>query len=214
MENKPRHRAAHGWPPSGSAAPAAAGTPRITSGLASTVIPWVRGHLIPVALLSVLAVCLVVGIVVVVGGSQPASSSHVVGSKAAGAQAATTLTRGSGWLASSGAKQLSAVNADVARLMTAERAAHQSAAAKAAGARLASDARAALNGSMPPVEAAVYRAALQRLEGAGSAAASGQFGKKAAHLLTAGEAGLMTVTAAADAPVPLKTPAIPEPNGQ
>jgi hypothetical protein len=29
-----------------------------------------------------------------------------------------------------------------------------------------------------------------------------------------GEVGLMKVTAAADAPVPLKTPAIPEPNGQ
>jgi len=218
MENKPRHRAAHGSPPSQPTARAARGARRMTFGVASrltsSAIPWVRRHLVPVALLSVLAVGLVVGIVVFVGGSEPASSSsHVVGSKAASAQAATTVTRGSGWLASSGAKQLSMMNADVARLMAAERAAHRGTAAKAAGARLAADARTALRGPRPPVEAAVYRSALQRLEAAGSAAVAGQPGPKVSRLLQAGEAGLMRVAAAADAPVRAKTPAIPQSNG-
>ena len=145
------------------------------------------------------------------GGKTTSGTSNTVGSAAAGAQAATTVTRGSGWLAGPGARPLSAVNADVARLMAAERAGRHAAAATAAGARLAADARAALSGTMPPVKAAVYRAALQHLEAAGSAAAVGQYGKKAARLLNGGEADLMKVTAAADTPVPLKTPAIPEP---
>jgi hypothetical protein len=215
MENKPRHRAAHGSPPVSPVARAAGGVSGMTSGLASSVISWVRGHLVPVALVSVLAVGLVAGIVVFVGGSEPASSSsHVVGSKAASAQAATTVTRGSEWVTGSRSKQFVVVNADVARVMAAERAGSHSAAAKSAGVRLAADAAAALHGPMPPVAVAVYRAALQRLEAAGSAAASGQFGKKSAHLLTAGEAGLMRVTAAADAPVSLKAPVVPEPNGR
>jgi hypothetical protein len=221
MERKSGHRAAHGSPsprrrptprPARSAG-TASGT--ITSAASSAII-WVREHLIPVAVASVLAVGLVVGIVVFgIGGSQPASSSsRVVGSKAASAQAATTVTRGSKWVTGSRSKQFTVVNADVARVMAAERSGSRSAAAKSAGVRLAADAAAALHGPMPPVAVAVYRAALQRLETAGSAAASGQFGKQAAHLLTAGEAGLMRVAAAADMPVPGKNPAIPEPNGQ
>jgi hypothetical protein len=52
------------------------------------------------------------------------------------------------------------------------------------------------------------------LKAAGVDAAGGQSGQKAAQLLRAGEAGLMKVTAAADTPVPVKTPAIPAPAGQ
>jgi hypothetical protein len=178
------------------------------------VLSWVRGHLVPVAVLSVLAVALVAGIVVFAGGGgkTASSSGHSMGTAAA--QAANTVTKGSKWLGSSGAKQLTVVNADVARVMTAERTGSRGAAAKAAGARLAADVRTALSGPMPPVDAAAYRAALRHLAAAGSAAAKGQYGPKVAHLLNAGEAGLMKVTAAADAPVTLKTPAIPEPNGQ
>lgn len=217
--NPPRHGAAHSAPPRRSRPaaprdPAPGGSAPGSSAVASG-ITWVRGHLILVAAAAAVVVALVVAGVVFLGGGKPASTaSQTVGSKAASAQAATTVTKGSKWLGSSGAKQLSVVNADVARLMAAERAGHRDAAAKAAGTRLAADAQAALGGTMPPVAAAEYRAALQRLEAAGSAAASGQFGPKASHLLAAGEAGLMKVTAAADAPVPLKTPAIPEPNGQ
>jgi hypothetical protein len=215
MDRKPaRHGAAH-------SAPARRTRPEApeSSGPGSALTPaidWARGHLVLVAAVSVLAVAAVVaGVVFLVGGGKPASTaSNTVGSKAASAQAATTVTKGSKWLGSSGAKQLTVVNADVARLMTAERAGSRGAAAKAAGARLAADATAALSGPMPPVDATAYRAALQRLEAAGSAAAKGQYGPKVAHLLNAGEAGLMKVTAAADAPVALKTPAVPEPNGQ
>jgi len=181
-----------------------------------SAVSWVRGHLVPVAVASVLAVAAVVaGVVFLAGGGKPAgTASSTVGSGAASAQAATTVTKGSKWLGSSGARQLTVVNADVARVMTAERAGSRGAAAKAAGARLAADAGAALSGPVPPVEAVAYRTALQRLEAAGSAAAKGKYGPKVAHLVNAGEAGLMKVTAAADAPVRLKTPAVPEPNGQ
>jgi hypothetical protein len=214
MDRKPaRHGAAHSAParrtrPESpeSSGPGSALTP---------VIGWVRGHLVLVAVVSVLAVAAVVAGVVFLAGGKPASTaSNTVGTKAASAQAATTVTKGSKWLGSSGAKQLTLVNADVARIMTVERAGSRGAAAKAAGARLAADATAALSGPMPPVDAVAYRAALQRLEAAGSAAAKGQYGPKVAHLVNAGEAGLMKVTAAADAPVSVKTPAVPEPNGQ
>jgi hypothetical protein len=221
MERKPpRHGAAHSAPSrrSSPAAPegSAPGGSAPGGSVITSAVTWVRGHLIPVAVAAAAAVALVVaGVVFLVGGGKPASTaSQTVGSKAASAQAATTVTKGSKWLGSSGSRQLSVVNADVAKLMAAERAGHRSAATKAAGARLAADARAALGGAMPPVAAVEYRAALQRLEAAGSAAAGGQSGPKASHLLAAGEAGLMKVTAAADAPLRLKTPAIPEPNGQ
>jgi len=58
------------------------------------------------------------------------------------------------------------------------------------------------------------RASASESEAAGASAAGGRFGPKAAELLAAGQAGIMRVTAAADAPIPVKTPAIPEPNGQ
>jgi len=176
-------------------------------------VSWVRGHLVPIAVLAVVVVGLVVLTVVAFGGSGN-PPSNPVGSAAAGAQAASAATKGSKWLAGSEAKQLSAVNTDLARVMTAERAGSHGAAAKAAGARLAADATAALRGTMPPVEAATYKAALQDLEAAGTSAAGGHYGPKAKRLLAAGQAGLMKVTSAADMPVPAKTSAVPEPNGQ
>ena len=175
---------------------------------------WVRGHLVLVAVLAVVVVGLVVFTVVAFGGSgnPPSNSGQPPGSAAA--QAATTATKGSKWLAGPGTGLLNAVNADLGRVMAAEQAGHHGAAAKAAGAQLAADAGAALRGTMPPVDAAAYKSALTDLEAAGSSAADGKFGPKASRLLAAGQAGLMKVTAAADAPVPVKTPAIPEPNGQ
>jgi hypothetical protein len=169
-----------------------------------------RGHPVPVALAAVLVVGLVVLTVVAFGGSGnlPATSGRASGGGTADAQAATTATKGSKWLADSGAKQLGAVSADTGKVMAAERAGHGAA---AAGARLAAAAGTALNGPMPPVDATAYRSALQDLEAAGTAAAGGQYGAKAARLLDEGQAGLMRVTAAVDAPVPQKTPAVPEP---
>jgi hypothetical protein len=179
-------------------------------------VSWVRGHLVLVAVLGVVIVGLVVLTVVAFGGSgnPPSSSGNPVGSKAASAQAASTQTKGSKWLAGSEAKALTAVTTDLARVMTTERSGSHGAAAKAAGAQLAADATTALGGPMPPVEAATYQRALQDLKVAGTSAAGGTFGPRAAGLLAAGQAGIMKVTAAADMPVPVKTPAIPEPNGQ
>jgi hypothetical protein len=173
---------------------------------------WARGHLVLIVVLAAAIVGLVVLTVVAFGGSDNLPSSPM-GSKAAGAQAATTETKGSKWLADSQAK-LSAVTTDLARVMTAERAGSHSAAAKAAGAKLAAAAAAALRGPMPPVAAATYQSALRDLEAAGTFAAKGRFGRRVSRLLAAGQAGLMKVTSKADTPVPAATPAIPEPNGQ
>jgi hypothetical protein len=176
-------------------------------------VSWARGHWVLIAVLSVVIVGLVALTAVAFGGSgnPPSSSGNPVGSKAASAQAATTVTKGSKWLASSDAKSLTTVSADLGQVLSAEHAGNHGA-AKAAGAKLASDAGSALGGTMPPVDAAAYRSALADLQRAGSLLAGGHFGK-AAPLLDAGQAGIMRVTSAADEPVPVKTPAIPESNG-
>ena len=166
---------------------------------------------LPVALASVLVVGLAVVTVVVLSGSGTNKSNSPVGTTAARAQAASTVTKGSKWLDGSGTRLLTAVNADLGKVSTAEHAGDQ-AAARAAGAQLAADAAVALRGPMPPVDAKVYRSALKDLKAAGSYEAGGDF-RKAARLLAAGQAGLMKVTAAADLPVRAKTPAIAEPNG-
>jgi hypothetical protein len=166
-----------------------------------------------IVVLSVVITGLVVLTAVAFGGSgnPPSSSGNPVGSKAASAQAATTVTKGSKWLASSDAKSLTTVSADLGQVLAAEHADNHGA-AKTAGARLAADAGSALNGTMPPMDAAAYRSALTDLQRAGVLVAGGHFGR-AALLLDAGQAGIMRVTSAADQPVPVKTAAVPEPAG-
>jgi hypothetical protein len=171
-------------------------------------VSWVRGHWAPLTVLSAVIVGLVVFTVIAFGGSKNPPSSPV-GSKAASAQAATTVTKGSKWLAGPGEGLLNAVNVDLGKVMAAEHAGHN-AAAKAAGARLAADAAAALRGPMPPVETATYRSALKQLQTAGASVADGKLGPRTTRLLIAGQAGIMRVTSAADMPVPAATPAIPE----
>ena len=166
---------------------------------------------LPVALVSVLVVGLAVVTAVVLSGSKTNKSNSPVGTAAARAQAARTVTKGSKWLAGSGAPLLTAVNADLGKVSTAQHAGSH-AAARAAGARLAADATVALRGPMPPVDAKVYRSALKDLKAAGSDEAGGDF-RKAARLLAAGQVGIMKATAAADLPAREKTPAIAEPNG-
>jgi hypothetical protein len=189
-----------------TAAMAESGDGRLSS------VSWVRGHWVPLGVLSAVIVGLVVLTVIAFGGSQDVPSSPV-GSKAASAQAATTVTKGSKWLAGPGEGLLSAVNVDLGKVMAAEHAGDHGA-AQAAGARLAADAGAALRGPMPPVEAATYRSALKELEAAGASAAAGKLGPRTTRLLIAGQAGIMRVTAAADMPVPAATPAIPQTDGQ
>lgn len=146
-------------------------------------------------------------VAVVIGGNK-ASSHSPVGTKAAAAQAASPRTKGSGWL--SGARLLTKMNADSTQVSVAERAGHRSA-ARTAGARLATDAGAALSATMPPAGVAVYRSALEQLRAAGSDAAAGRFGPGDAKMLLSGELGLMRVTATADMPATAgaRTPAVP-----
>jgi len=169
--------------------------------------------MVPVALVSVLVVGLAVVTAVLLSGlSGGKTSNSPVGTVAAKAQAASSVTKGSKWLTGSGARLLTAVNADLGKVTIARHAGND-AAARAAGARLASDASAALAGSMPPADARAYRSALKDLKAAGSYEARGRF-TKAARLLAKGRAGIMKVTAAADLPVKAKTPVVFEPNGQ
>jgi hypothetical protein len=164
---------------------------------------WIRGHLISIALMSLAAVGVVI-LTVVALGRAPDDSGHLVGTAPADAQTATTITKGSRWLAGPGGRMFNTVNTDLARVMAAEQTSRRGA-ARAAGARLAADAAAALREPMPSVDAAAYRSALRQLEKGGRAAAAGRLGRKTARLLDAGEAGLMNVTAAAGQPGPAKT---------
>lgn len=183
-----------------------------------SALRYLRRHLVSTAVVSVAVAGLAVGVTVLLTGGQ--STHSPVGTRAAGAQQAGSVTKGSAWLAgkpagirsatrSAGAQSLTRMTTDLARVAAAERAG-KLAAARAAGARLAADAGAALSGTMPPVDAAVYRSALEQLRVAGSQAAAGRFGPGVARMLLAGETGLMKVTAAADMPVAAKTPLIPE----
>jgi hypothetical protein len=166
---------------------------------------------LPVALVSVLVVGLAVVTAVVLSSGKANTSNSPVGTMAARAQAATTVTKGSKWLDGSGTRLLTAVNADLGKISAADHAGSR-AAARAAGARLAADAAVALGGPMPPVDARVYRSALKNLWTAGSYEAGGRFGQ-ATRLLAVGEADIMRVTAAADRRVSVKTPVILGPNG-
>ena len=110
-------------------------------------------------------------------------------------------------------KTLKTVNADLVRLSTAERAGKRDA-AKIAGTQLATDAKAALSGPMPPAESKVYRSALKDFERAGTYTARRDSGK-AAPLLYAGYAEMTKVTAAENPPATVNGPApVNEPNGQ
>jgi len=174
--------------------------------------PRLRRYLALDALVSVVVIGLAAVTVLVLRGGTTDNSRTPVAAAAAKLRADTTVTKGSKWLDGSGARLLTAVNADLGQVSAAEHAGSH-AAARAAGARLAADASAALAGPTPPVDATLYRSALKDLWAAGSDEAAGKSGQ-AARPLAAGEAGIMTVTAAADRPVAVKMPAIPEPNGQ
>jgi hypothetical protein len=176
---------------------------------------WARRHKFLAALLPALVLGLAVVITVTVrsGGGGTTSASHPVGSKAASAQEAAAVTKGAKWLAGPAGKTLKTVNADLVRLSTAERAGKRDA-AKIAGTQLATDAKAALSGPMPPAESKVYRSALKDFERAGTYTARRDSGK-AAPLLYAGYAEMTKVTAAENPPATVNGPApVNEPNGQ
>jgi hypothetical protein len=162
---------------------------------------WVRTHKVPAALLSALVLGLAVGIILAVssrsGTTTTSATSHRAGPTFILPET-TAVTKGGKWLTGSSGKLLVAVNADIGKLSTAERAGNQGT-AKIVGAQLVTDARAALDGPLPPVDAKVYRSALDDLVRAGTFAADGDL-SKVAHPLNVGLIGLAEVTAAADQP--------------
>jgi hypothetical protein len=171
-----------------------------------------RGGRALAAGLAVLAVALVIGIAVGLGGGR-----HPVRTASTGPGVAAvpgTATRAARWLAGPAGKLLSAVSADLGRLAAAERSA-KPALARQAGQRLTTDAKAALLGPPPPRAVRLYRAALTDLERAGRSAASGLL-RAAGTSLRAGEAAITKVTAVANAPAPAGSAVAPvrEPAGQ
>jgi hypothetical protein len=155
-------------------------------------------------LLPVLLIAVVIG-VVLAGTSGGKSASRPARGAAPTAPAEAAVTQGAKWMTGSSGKLLAVVNADLGRLSTADRTGQRSA-ARAAGTQLASDARAALSGPMPPVDVTVYQSALNDFERAGAQVARGEF-SKATPLLNAGGVGITTVTAEVNVPAPVNPPA-------
>jgi hypothetical protein len=116
------------------------------------------------------------------------------------------------WLTGRADKVLGSLNTDVVNVRRALRAGQRGTEARA-GRQLAAAARAALDGPMPPVDAALYRSALADLDKAGTDAAVGQPGA-VGPLLTAGTTEITKVTAATDLVAPSgPSGQVPEPNG-
>jgi hypothetical protein len=141
--------------------------------------------------------------VVIMRSGETTTSTHLP-SRALAADVPNT-TAGAKWLGGSAGKLLSAVIADQARLSTAVTAGKHGA-AKSAGMRLATDAKTALGGPLPPAARKYYRSALKHFERAGADAASGDF-RKVSRLLVVGQADITKVTAAANPVVPVNPPA-------
>ena len=114
-------------------------------------------------------------------------------------------TTGEKWLTGPAGKLLSTVNTDVGKISADQRAGMGSA-EKRLGALLAADAKAALDGPMPPARAAVYRTALEDFEQIGKDAVSGNFGNSGS-LLTTANLDLMSVTTAANTTAPVNSTA-------
>jgi hypothetical protein len=114
------------------------------------------------------------------------------------------VTKGEKWITGPAGKLLGTVNTDVGKISADQRAGNGNA-AKELGAQLAADAKAALDGPMPPVRAAVYRAALEDFVQVGNDTVKGDFGKTNS-LLTTANIDLMSVTTGANTTAPV-TPA-------
>jgi len=173
----------------------------------TTRMRWARRHRTLTALLAALVPVLAVGITLgTLGASHPAGGTD-------SAPQAAAVTTGARWLTGPAGRLLRAVNADVGRLSTGERAGRRDV-ARVAGTHLAADTQAALSGPMPPADAKMYRSALKDLERAGTSAVSGKF-DNANTFLNAGDSDITKVTAAVDHPAAVNIPAaVSEPNGQ
>jgi hypothetical protein len=155
---------------------------------------WIRRNTLTAGIIAG-ALTLITTAVIVVVMSAGSSAAHP-----ATAPAKTPVTAGTRWLDASANANLNPVNAAVIALTNAATR-RRFGAATAAGTQLATAATTALHGAMPPVDAQVYRAALAVLVRAGHDAAAGKLAS-AMPLVNDGIAGLITVTASANAPKP------------
>lgn len=121
------------------------------------------------------------------------------------APAQPAVTKGEKWITGPAGELLGAVNTDVGKMSADQRAGNRSA-AKDLGALLTADAKAALDGPMPPVRTAVYRAALEDFVQIGNDTASGNFGKTSS-LLTTANLDIVSVTTAANMTAPVASAA-------
>ena len=153
--------------------------------------------------LPVLLLAMVAGIVAAVTSGGGNTGANPGGTAAAPREAA--VTKGAKWITGPSGTLLATVNADLGRLAAAVRAGHRNA-AETAGAQLATDAKAALRGPMPPADAKVYQSGLQEFERAGGYSASGRF-SQAAPLLSAGGIAITKVTAEVNTPAAVNPPA-------
>jgi hypothetical protein len=123
-----------------------------------------------------------------------AASPAVTATAAPVTPIAPPTTSGPDWMAGHGGTLLYAVQGDMSTVST-DAQALDVGAAEVDGQQLATDAQAALEGPMPPVDAKDYRSAMKNFELAGQAAASGDFAT-ANMMLTSGSADISKVTAA------------------
>jgi hypothetical protein len=170
-------------------------------------VSWARDHMLVAALVpAVVVVAAVAAVVVLHLGGQKAGTGS---SGKPTVQSVVAVTKGDRWITGHPGQLLTAVTTDIGKLSAAERAGKQDT-AKAAGTRLAADAKTALNGPMPPAAAKAYRSALNDLQRAGASAASGNF-SQAGPLLSAGEANITKVTAAVNRAAPVAAPGVVNP---
>jgi hypothetical protein len=168
---------------------------------------------VPVLLARIVAGTVVAGTVVAgtvacsSGGGQPvtiaAGGAHGSGSPSPASAAA--VMRAGEWLTGPSEKLLGAVNANVVGVSEALLHHQHGPAVTIPGRRLATAAKAALDGPAPPLDAGLYRSGLTDLSQAGTDAAGGHTGA-VEPLLTAGITEITKVTAAADLVAPTGHP--------
>ena len=129
----------------------------------------------------------------------PTATHRAATHPAAAHQTAPVATAaGARWLTGPAGRLLTALDADVGRLGAALRSGQHGAAGRA-GARLAADARAALDGQAPPADAGIYRSALRDFERAGNDIVSRKY-DQASRLIATGNVRITKVTGAANNP--------------
>jgi len=203
----PRGRSLHGPASPRGAASRGAASPRGTASRAGRA----SRHKVLITLLAALVLVLAIG-----ATARTLGAGHPAGRGAGHPVTAPELpaaTRGAKWVTGPAGKLLQAVNADLGRLGSGERAGRPGLAQRA-GSRLAAASRAALSGPMPPADAKIYRSALKGFERVGIYITHGKF-RKADILLNRGDSDIAKVTSAANRPAKMsRRNAVKEPNGQ